>query len=388
MRIVIFPAPSNQEISGVGTHVRMLATGLEFLQNEVFVIDKNPPEWFRIPFIRIPEILFAKMNLYYSRRFRRCVEDLYYTFVALWKTKGAIDVINVQNVQQAGISRIIQKWTRCRLLLTVHGYMTYEAEASHWCEVGDRTHRWLWGMETSGYEKPDAIICVASKTKKYVETYSTKTIHLIHNGIDTNLFFPPEAGVKQTGAGVTILFSGLLQQAKGIMEALEVVRRIVKQGNRVVFFRIAGNGQQADEALQYVKRHGLEDYVEFLGALNKDQMPDFYRSGEILLFTSKQAGLSGCAEESLPYSVVEAMASGVSVIAFGTGGLGELVLDGVTGYLCEPGDIGQVVVSVEKLLDEPQKRQTFSENSRNYCIKKFSHVNMAREYLAVYAAES
>jgi glycosyltransferase involved in cell wall biosynthesis len=384
MRIVLFPAPPYQEIGGVATHVHMLANGLEAVGNQVVVINENPPDWVRIPFIRIPEILLSKLNLYYSRRFRRYAEDLYYALSVMWQTKGKLDVINVQNVQHADIAKKIKQWTGCGFILTVHGYLTYEAEARRWCQVGDCTHRWLWSLETSGYTKPDSIVCVASKTRTYVEKFSTKNIHLIYNGIDTSVFFPdPERAGRRRGQA-TVLFAGILQEAKGIMEALEIIRRLTANTNLPVLFRVAGNGPQANEARQFVQKHGLGKYVEFLGAVSREHMPDYFQSGDILLFTSKQAGLSGCAEESLPYSVLEAMSCGVPAVAFNTGGLGELIVHGETGFLCEPGDTQLGAEYLLKLIENVDLMNKMRDKCRQLCVDRFSHYFMAQQYMNVY----
>ncbi|TWH47683.1 glycosyltransferase family 4 protein [Sporomusa sp. KB1] len=384
MNIVLLPSPPFEEIGGVSTHVFMLAKGLGELGHRVFVIREYPPRWFRWPFVRLPELLLEKISLNFARKYRRKVDDLYFAIDALWKTKGELQVLNIQNVQHAGIVKWLRRMTGCKAILTVHGYLTYEAESRKWCVVGDRTHQWLWALETEGYDQFDAIVCVGSRAGSYVQQFTHKPITIIPNGLDTDLF-RPASGDFNPKTKIHILFVGLLQPAKGIMDAIRAIQALVRDYNLNVVLRVAGKGLQEQEARQYVAEQGLGDRVVFLGALNKEKMPDFYRSGDMLLFPSKQAGLSGRSEESSPYAVLEAMSSGLPIIAYRTSALQEHVQDGTTGYLVEPGDIVSLVKHVQELCLDTELMQKMGRAARIYCEQNYSQKKMAEQYMNVYA---
>ncbi len=382
MNIVLLPAPSY--IGGVTTHVFMLSKGLRELGHKVFLIQGTPPTWFRVPFIRLPEIIIGQFNLYFSRRYRRWSEDFYFLADTMWKTKGNIAVLNIQNVQHIGMAKLLQRLTGCKLALTVHGYLTYEAETGNWCKIGDATHKWLWSVEKSGYDRFDSIVCVARRTVTHVEKFTSKNIHLIPNGLDTDVFKPPAEIDSVQGSPRTMLFAGAIQEAKGIMDVLKVLRLLVGNKRPALLLRVAGTGPQEPEARQFVRDNGLEQNVEFLGLVNREKMVDFYQSGSILLFPSKQAGLSGKAEESSPYSVLEALACGVPVVAYRTGGLHEQVRDGVNGYLVEPGDLDAFAACAATLIDNAELLKQMGAAARLHCVQDFSHIIMARRYVKVY----
>jgi glycosyltransferase involved in cell wall biosynthesis len=385
VNIVLLTAPSYKEIGGVATHVYMLAKGLSELGQNVTIIRNPPNTWFRVPFIRLPETIFGCINLYFSRRYRRWMEDLYYIADVLWKTKGRIDVLNIQNVQHVGMAKLLQQATGCKIVLTVHGYLTFEAESRNWCAVGDKTHQWLWSMERNGYGRFDSIVCVARRTVKHVEQFALKPISLIPNGLDTDSFKPVGELNKESRVGGTILFSGALQEAKGIMDALKVIQILVKDNKNDLLLVIAGNGPQEAAARQYVLDNGLEKAVTFLGKVSREKMPAFYQRGCVLIFPSKQAGLSGKSEESSPYAVLEALASGVPAIAYRTGGLQEQILDGENGYLIDPGDVTGMAARTEKLITDTELLEKMGRSARKYCVQNFSHVKMAQQYMNVYA---
>lgn len=383
MNIVLLPSPPFAEIGGVSTHVFMLSKGLGELGHRVFVIGEYPPRWFYWPFVRLPEMLLGKVSLYVSRRYRRAVEDWFFTLETLWKTKGRVHVLNIQNVRHAGIVKWMRRLTGCRAILTVHGYLTYEAESAKWCAVGDKTHQWLWTLETAGYDEFDAIVCVGGRAGGHVRQFTAKPVAIIPNGLDTGQFRPSSEALHPK-TRVHILFVGLLQPAKGILDAIRIVQALVHEENMDVVLRVAGKGPQEQEARQYAAEHGLADRVVFLGALRKEEMPDFYRSGDILLFPSKQAGLSGKSEESSPYAVLEAMASGLPVIAYRTRALQEIVQEGVTGYLAEPDDIPSLAGHLRELCVDPDLLCRMGKVARTYCEQNYAQQRMAQRYLKVY----
>lgn len=384
MNIVLLPSPPFEEIGGVSTHVYMLAKGLRELGHHVFIIPEYPPRLFRLPFVRLPEILLQKLSIYYAMRYKHWINDLYYTATALRRTKLKIDVLNIQNVQHITITNVLKRLTGCKTVLTVHGYLTYEAESAKRCQVGDKIHQWLWSMEKEGYPQFDSIVCVGRRGEKYIKQFTNRPIMLIHNGLDTGFYHPGNRSIKLSKGG-KLLFAGLLQEAKGIFDALQVIKVLAKEFGRNVSLLVAGKGPQELAAHQYVADHGLADNVVFLGPLSKEQMPDFFRSGDIFLCPSRQAGLSGKAEESFPYSTLEAMSCGLPVVAYRTGGLQEQILEGDTGYLIEPGNMNALTNRVRELLVDAALLKKMGTAARSRCEQNFSHVKMAQQFLTAYA---
>lgn len=383
MNIVLLPSPPFEEIGGVSTHVFMLAKGLGELGHQTVVIGDYPPRWFRWPLVKIPELLLAKFSLYLSRKYQHAGDNLYFAMEALLKTKGKLDVLNIQNVQHAGIVKWLRRLTGCKAILTVHGYLTYEAESKKWCTVGDKTHQWLWSLENEGYDQFDAIVCVGPGTISHVQQFTSKLLTIIPNGLDTDLFCP-RIGELYPQTRIYILFSGLLQSAKGIFDAIQAVQTLVKDYKIDVVLQVAGKGQQEQEARKYVAEHGLAERVVFLGALSKGKMPEFYRGGNILLFPSKQGGLSGRSEESSPYTVLEAMASGLPVVAYRTSALEEHVQDGITGYLVEPGNVALLAKYLRDLCLDTELMRKMGKEARSYCEQNYSQKLMAQRYVNVY----
>jgi len=334
----------------------------------------------------LPEVLIGLVSKYLAIRYVRGAEDFYYTVNSYWQTKGAVDVLNIQNVQHFGILHTLRRLTGCKTVLTFHGYLTFEAESEKLCEVGDPTQQWLWHLEKNGYDKFDSIVCVARSAVNYISQFTKTPIHIVPNGIDTDLFRPrPKATTPS--APITILFAGHLQEAKGILDALRIMLDLVRESRLNVILKVAGGGILAQKSQEFVVENGLTDNVYFYGVICKEKMASFYQSGDILLFPSKKAGFSGKSEESSPYSVLEAMACGLSVVAYKTGGLQEHIIHGVTGFLAEPDDYNGLSALIKELVLSEELLKRMGSASRKHCVQNFSNILMAQRYLDIYAQQ-
>ncbi|MBI2865629.1 MAG: glycosyltransferase family 4 protein [Chloroflexi bacterium] len=127
------------------------------------------------------------------------------------------------------------------------------------------------------------------------------------------------------------------------------------------------------EARQEVEAHGLGDKVIFLGEVDEDEMPAVYRGADLFVFPSLNEGFG------LP--VLEAMKSGVPVIASQTSSLPEIVGD--AGILVNPYDPNEMAMAIQFALTNDSLREELRQKSLQQA-RKFSWERTARETLAVY----
>ena len=88
--------------------------------------------------------------------------------------------------------------------------------------------------------------------------------------------------------------------------------------------------------------------------------------------------------ELLGLSVLEAMASGTPVVASRLGGIPEVVVDGETGFLVEPGDVAGLRDRVGRVLGDPRLARRLGENGRELAVDRFSWTACARRCAAAY----
>jgi glycosyltransferase involved in cell wall biosynthesis len=118
-------------------------------------------------------------------------------------------------------------------------------------------------------------------------------------------------------------------------EACRLLRQSRSDFELVVTFDLAGR---------------IDEFTRSVGRCSQDDLPRHYRAADICLVPT-------IAQDGLSRTSVEAMASGIPVIASRIGGLPFTVNDGVTGLLCEPGDPSDLALQIAKLLDDPLLRR-------------------------------
>ena len=104
-----------------------------------------------------------------------------------------------------------------------------------------------------------------------------------------------------------------------------------------------------------------------------DNMPLYYRSADIFVLPSLYEGM--------PLTALEAMASGLPIVAYRVGGLADIVFDDFNGYLVKPGDIKELTKKI-KLAYENKKR--LGKNGRLLTEKIFNWEYVAKRYLEIY----
>jgi len=184
-------------------------------------------------------------------------------------------------------------------------------------------------------------------------------IEVIPNGVDTDTFYPRiDASSKQK---IRVLFSGNPSRRKGAHWLPEIARRLGDSVKIVCASGLRGGWTQklADAG------------IENLGRVAYESMPDLYRSVDALILPTVREG------DSL--AVLEAMSSGLPVVASACSSLPERIEHGKGGYLCDIGDIDGFVKAIQNLSDS-QLRHRQGEFNRDRAEKEFSLTRMTRRY--------
>ncbi|BDX33515.1 hypothetical protein TUM20985_40620 [Mycobacterium antarcticum] len=179
----------------------------------------------------------------------------------------------------------------------------------------------------------------------------------IHHGIDLTTF------AVHPSPGEHLLFFGRIHPDKGTAHAIEVARRC---GRRL---DIAGIIQDENYFRTEVAPHIDDVWVRYLGPVDASTRPEVLGGAHALLHLIDF-------DEPFGYSVVEAMACGTPVIAYDRGSMGELIEDGVTGYLV--GDLESAVAAVASA------SQLDRHGIATCAAERFSVDTMVDEYANVY----
>jgi len=151
-----------------------------------------------------------------------------------------------------------------------------------------------------------------------------------------------------------ILFTGRLEKIKGVEYLIKAMAIVVKQIPSA-FVDLYGDGSCKKEYEDLVKDLGLEKNVFFRGNYRHDLLLEKYQHYKLAVLPSLGEGF--------PLSAIEAIASGLPLVASNVGGLPDIVKEGINGYLVEPQNEKALADKILLLLSDSEKLRSFSEES-------------------------
>lgn len=183
---------------------------------------------------------------------------------------------------------------------------------------------------------------------------SPARLHFLPNVVDTECFRPSPTIVRRT---TVILGVGRLVPEKRFDSFLHVLAEVRRCQTTPVQGVIVGAGPLRNELERLAGQLGLlPDGVEFRGPVADTST--LFHGADLFLLTSDYEGT--------PNVVLEAMASGLPVVATRVGDMPELVADQQTGRLCEPGNVSQITETVLRLLADAEERRRIAKSARRF----------------------
>ena len=238
-----------------------------------------------------------------------------------------------------------------------------------------RAERWSYSLATGVVANAEAI---KDQLVKRDKVYSEK-VWVIHNGLDLDRFdrhgSPPSEGTVAPSHGLRIAVVANLRPEKGHLVFLDAAQRLTKSNPQAKFV-IVGDGVMRERIETRVRELGLTEQVQLTGAV-KD-IPALLRSVDIAVLPSLK-------NEGFPNAVMEAMAASVPVVATETGGTSELVVDGLTGFVVQPGNAAALGDAIGRLCDDAEARRKMGEAGRRRIVDHFTADRMARRFEALYS---
>ncbi|HEX4122261.1 MAG TPA: glycosyltransferase [Verrucomicrobiae bacterium] len=202
----------------------------------------------------------------------------------------------------------------------------------------------------------DTIIVRGRKAETFLRTISSGRVEIIPGSVDSERYL-----LNDRPRTIDIVFIGRIVAIKQPGHVCEVIRRVAaaRPSLRVV---VAGSGPLLDEMKQQAAQMGLDSVIEFAGHVEK--VEDLLTQSRVFLLTSKSEGLS--------IALAEAMMAGAVPVVANVGDLSELVIDGQTGWLVEPGDFEAYATRICGLLNDESARLKMAENGRRSVLQNNS----------------
>ncbi len=280
--------------------------------------------------------------------------------------RGDYDIVHAHYLLPSAAFALLPALARHRpLVITAHGTDVYTGQRPFWK-----------GLVTRALRRAHRVIVVSDFLGRELEAgYGIQPrggVLVSDMGVDTALFTPGDRDAARRTRGLPdgvphVLFVGNLVETKGVADLATALVSLAarKTGFRATF---VGGGPMLAE-LQRITGP-IRDSVTFAGVLPHHALVDVFRSADLFVLPSHREGLG--------LVCLEALACGVPVVAVRTGGIPEIIADGVNGVLVEPGDRVALADALERLLGDATLRSRLAAAARATALEHDEAVQAAR----------
>ncbi|WP_316571373.1 glycosyltransferase family 1 protein [Neobacillus sp. YIM B06451] len=220
--------------------------------------------------------------------------------------------------------------------------------------------KYLWKY-MAWFNKPFQKIYVPStETLNQLQRHGFSNLELWGRGVDCNLYHPDYnklSGRMRYNAGNKLLFTyaGRLAPEKDLNTLMNVAATLPERIKQQVQWVIVGDGPIREELEAMAP-----DNMVFTGYLKGEKLAEVYSISDVFVFPSPT--------ETFGNVVLEALASGTPVVCANSGGVKHLVKNGVTGFLCEPGNPESFKEALIKLIYNPSLLQSMGREGRSFAL--------------------
>ncbi|MEW6183420.1 MAG: glycosyltransferase family 4 protein [Bacillota bacterium] len=288
-----------------------------------------------------------------------------------------VNVIHAHDWLVAWAARALKHAHRLPLVATVHSTEFGRNNGLH-----NQTQRFISGVEWwLAYEAWRIIVCsrYMEGELKYVFQVPSDKLITIQNGVEPDNFTMNDNRVTREWYAATdeqiVFYIGRLVREKGVQVLLAAAPEILARHPRTKFV-IAGKGPYESELRHYADRLGIAHRVYFTGYVDDSTRNALYSWAAVAVFPSLY--------EPFGLVALEAMAAKTPVVVADTGGLSEIVHDGIEGLKCPPDNAAALAERVSRLLNDPGLAGALRERAYRKVLKECNWDDVARQTRMVY----
>ncbi len=280
------------------------------------------------------------------------------------------DLIHTVNPACLGISAFY--YSSLYQVPLVVSYHTQLGKYLHYYGMG-RLEEFMWWGIRKGYNRADLTLATSSAMQKELETRGIQRVGLWRRAVDTEAF-RPELGSREMRARLTeghpedklLLYVGRLSAEKEIEQC-----RAVLEATPGLRLALVGDGPHRGKLQEYF----AGTPTHFAGFLKGAELSAAFASADVFFLPSRT--------ETLGLVLLEAMAAGCPVVAAAAGGILDVVQDGVTGHLYEPGDMAAATSAIRRLLEDSAHRERVRKNGLEEA-ERWSWAEATRDLVMAY----
>ncbi len=224
------------------------------------------------------------------------------------------------------------------------------------------------------FRKAAAVHCVSQAILNEATKYGleSKKADVIRPAVDPTFFFP--ATQVHPSNIFRISTTGGLSWRKGHEYALQSIRALKDRGINL-HFNIIGEGPERERLLYSVRDLKLEAVVRLHGRKTPEGVRELLQSSDVFLLSSLSEGISN--------ALLEAMACGVPVVTTDCGGMGEVVTDGVEGFVIPVRNVDAITEALKRLFEDPALRKRMGNAGRQRVENSFSLSQQIDQFLSL-----
>lgn len=264
------------------------------------------------------------------------------------------------------------RWLHAHFLHTPASVTRYAARLTGLPWSASAHARDIW--TTAAWEKSEklaecrwAVTCTRENEAHLSGLAPPGRVGLLYHGLALDRFPPPPP--RRPGPRAIILSVGRLVEKKGYGDLLAALGRIA--GRTDWTFEHVGGGPLRDALQKQAEALGIADRVTWHGAASQEQVLEYYRRADVFVLASRTAGDGD--RDGLPNVLVEAQSQGLPCISTRLSAIPELIDDGRTGLLVEPGDTAAITTAITTLLDDPARRAELAATGMARARTAFDH---------------
>ena len=294
-----------------------------------------------------------------------------------------IDLINFPEYAAEGyayqLNRSHVNWVP--VVVQLHGPLAMFTEKLAWPSKDSNFFDLGTFMEGRSIQMADGLMASSVNIADFAANYynvSRHGIHVVHCGIDTELFIPPAEF--DTKVPPTVLFVGHISKTKGINVVFDAFLRLrnLYPGIRLVIMGKKRDKQLFIDMTIKGKKEGALANVQFIDFVNeRHQLVNYYQNAHVFASPAKH-------EVGVANVYVEAMACGCPVVASTAGGACEAIIDGETGILVPPDNVDATVAAIDRIISYPDTRQKMAKSARKRVEQYFAMDKYIERILCVY----
>jgi len=350
----------------------------------VNLINRTPPGRYRHAVICLTEYTNFKQRIlsddvqFFALHKRDGID--YKMYLDLWKLLRKLrpDIVHTRNLAaMEGLAPAFLAGVRCR----IHG--------EHGREMDLNSSEWKYAL-LRRFFRPlvHKYIPLSQDLEAWLRDgigVPDKKIAQIYNGVSLDTFFPADVSREnlpvENFATTDCMVIGTVGRLAAIKDQATLARAFVKlldvvpDGRKKLRLVIIGDGPLKADVSAILKEANADNLAWLPGSL--DNVPQLMRCFDVFVLPSKSEGISN--------TILEAMATGLPVVATRVGGNPELVVEGVTGELVPPENPAALATALQRYVDDKDKQHQQGHAGRERVEQQFSIENMVNEYLTVYS---